>query len=227
MMEVILLERVEKLGQMGDVVTVKDGFARNFLLPKKKALRANAANRKDFETRRVDLEANNLEQKSEAEAIAEKMEGIYCALIRQASEGGQLYGSVSARDIAESATEAGFAINRNQVQLDRAIKMLGIHPVRVQLHAEVSVSININAARTAEEAESQKEAAEKGESTEVTAEAVEEVAEVQVEDIFEDGAQADAEAALSEDEEVAADEAPAEEAPAEEAPAEENEEDNA
>jgi len=199
MMEIILLERVEKLGQMGDVVTVKDGFARNYLLPKKKALRASASNRKDFETRRVDLEAQNLTQKSEAEAVAEKMDGVYCSLIRQASEGGQLYGSVSARDIADAATEAGYSITRNQVNLDRAIKMLGIHPIRVQLHAEVSVTININTARTADEAETQQAAAEKGETANVTAQAVADAAEIDVEEIFEDGAQADAEAALQGD----------------------------
>ena len=213
MMEIILLERVEKLGQMGDVVTVKDGFARNYLLPQKKALRANESNRKDFETKRVDLEAQNLTQKTEAEAVAEKMDGVYCSLIRQASEGGQLYGSVSARDIAEAATAAGFAITRNQVQLDRAIKMLGTHPIRVQLHAEVSVMININTARTEEEAETQQAADEKGETTDVAAATADDVAEVQVEEIFEDGAVADAEAALQDDdaaEEVA--EAPAEEA---------------
>jgi large subunit ribosomal protein L9 len=212
MMEIILLERVEKLGQMGDVVTVKDGFARNYLLPQKKALRANESNRKDFETKRVDLEAQNLTLKKEAEAVAEKMDGVYCSLIRQASEGGQLYGSVSARDIAEAATAAGFAITRNQVQLDRAIKMLGTHPIRVQLHAEVSVTININAARTEDEADTQQAADEKGETADVAAAAADDVAEVQVEEIFEDGAVADAEAALQDDdavEEVA--EAPAEE----------------
>ena len=212
MMEIILLERVEKLGQMGDVVTVKDGFARNYLLPQKKALRANESNRKDFETKRVDLEAQNLTLKKEAEAVAEKMDGDYCSLIRQAGEGGQLYGSVSARDIAEAATAAGFAITRNQVQLDRAIKMLGTHPIRVQLHAEVSVTININAARTEDEADTQQAADEKGETADVAAAAADDVAEVQVEEIFEDGAVADAEAALQDDdavEEVA--EAPAEE----------------
>jgi len=197
---------------MGDVVTVKDGFARNYLLPQKKALRANESNRKDFETKRVDLEAQNLTLKKEAEAVAEKMDGVYCSLIRQASEGGQLYGSVSARDIAEAATAAGFAITRNQVQLDRAIKMLGTHPIRVQLHAEVSVTININAARTEDEADTQQAADEKGETADVAAAAADDVAEVQVEEIFEDGAVADAEAALQDDdavEEVA--EAPAEE----------------
>ena len=212
MMEIILLERVEKLGQMGDIVTVKDGFARNYLLPQKKALRANESNRKSFETKRVDLEAQNLTLKKEAEAVAEKMDGVYCSLIRQASEGGQLYGSVSARDIAEAATAAGFAITRNQVQLDRAIKMLGTHPIRVQLHAEVSVTININAARTEDEADTQQAADEKGETADVAAAAADDVAEVQVEEIFEDGAVADAEAALQDDdavEEVA--EAPAEE----------------
>jgi large subunit ribosomal protein L9 len=212
MMEIILLERVEKLGQMGDVVTVKDGFARNYLLPQKKALRASEANRKDFETRRVDLEARNLEQKTEASSVGDKMDDIYCSLIRQASESGQLYGSVSARDIAESATAAGFAITRNQVNLDRAIKMLGVHPIRIQLHAEVVVTINVNVARTEEEGEAQQAAAEKGEEAEVVAEAAEEVAEVQVEEIFEDGAQADAEADLQDGDtaEEAADEAPAE-----------------
>jgi len=154
-MEVILLERVEKLGQMGDVVTVKDGFARNFLLPMKKALRATAGNRETFEADRAQLEADNLERKTEAEAVAKAMADVKVVLIRAAGESGQLYGSVSSRDIAEAVTEAGVGISRNQVVLDRAIKTLGLHDVVIRLHPEVSETVVVNIARSADEAETQ------------------------------------------------------------------------
>jgi len=154
-MQVILLERVEKLGQMGEVVKVKDGFARNFLLPKKKALRATKANRDYFETQKAQLEARNLERKSEAQKVAEKLEGQTFVLIRQAGDRGQLYGSVSPRDIAGVITAGGFSIERTQVPLDRAIKEIGLIPVTVVLHPEVRVKVTVNVARTEEEAERQ------------------------------------------------------------------------
>lgn len=154
-MQVILLERVEKLGQIGDEVSVKDGFARNFLLPRKKALRANAANRKIFEAQRADIEARNLEARKEAEQVAEKLDGTSYVLIRQASDMGQLYGSVSSRDIAEAAGEEGFHINRTQVVLDKPLKTLGMTELRIILHPEVSVNVTVNIARSVEEAEAQ------------------------------------------------------------------------
>ena len=154
-MEVILLERVENLGQMGDVVKVRPGFARNYLLPQQKALRANDANKAYFESRRADLEAQNLERRSEAEAVAEKLEGRSFVLIRQSSETGILYGSVSTRDIAEAASEDGVQISRSQVRLDKPLKTLGITSVRVKLHAEVFVTISVNIARSEDEAERQ------------------------------------------------------------------------
>ena len=154
-MEVILLERIEKLGQMGEVVNVKPGFARNYLLPQGKALRATKKNLGRFETERVQLEAANLDRRGEAESAAEKIADFTCVLLRQASDGAQLYGSVAARDIADAATESGVTITRQQVQLDRPIKTLGIHPIRVVLHPEVIVGIKVNDARTAEEAEAQ------------------------------------------------------------------------
>jgi large subunit ribosomal protein L9 len=201
-MQVILLERIEKLGQMGDTVNVKNGFARNYLLPRKKALRATEANRAQFQTRRVDLEAHNLKARDEAQAVADKMDGLSCTLIRQASESGQLYGSVTSRDIAESATAGGFKVERSQVILDRAIKTLGIHAVRTQLHPEVSVTVNVNVARSEEEAEMQK-AAEHGDAPVLggAPEALSEDAaadDVQVEAFFENEAQADADAQLHE-----------------------------
>ncbi len=210
-MEVILLERVEKLGQMGDVVKVKDGYARNFLLPRKKALRANADNLAMFESQKVDLEARNLTARTEAEGVAAKMDGIYCTLLRQASEGGQLFGSVTARDIAESATEGGFAVNKNQVVLGHPIKTLGVHDVKITLHPEVSVTVKVNAARSEAEAEQQQAASERGE--EVTAEGVEAATEeVHVEEFFEEEALAEAEAEI---EEATAEEQAEEEAAAE------------
>ncbi|MCI4660983.1 MAG: 50S ribosomal protein L9 [Neomegalonema sp.] len=154
-MQIVLLERVEKLGQMGDVVTVKDGYARNFLLPQGKALRATEGNLKRFEEQRAQLEARNLEQRKEAEAVGEKLEGQSFVLLRSASEAGNLYGSVTTRDIADAATENGFTIGREQVILDKPVKELGLHPIRIKLHAEVDATIKINVARTAEEAEIQ------------------------------------------------------------------------
>ncbi|MEQ8248437.1 MAG: 50S ribosomal protein L9 [Alphaproteobacteria bacterium] len=154
-MEVILLERVEKLGQMGDVVRVKPGFARNYLLPKNKALRSTAENRKLFEAQKAQLETNNLEQKKEAEAVAAKMDGLSVVILRQASESGQLYGSVNSRDIAQAVTEAGFTLDRHQVQLQATIKHLGLSAAPIRLHPEVSVEVTINVARSADEATAQ------------------------------------------------------------------------
>ena len=154
-MQVILLERIEKLGQMGDVVDVKAGYARNFLLPQNKALRATEENIRTFESRRVLLEADNIARREEAETIGTRFEGLTVVLTRQASESAQLYGSVTKRDIAEAVGEAGFAILRNQVALDRPIKTVGLHPIRVLLHPEVAVTITANVARTEEEAEAQ------------------------------------------------------------------------
>jgi large subunit ribosomal protein L9 len=152
-MEVILLERVAKLGQMGEVVRVKDGFARNFLLPKGKALRATKDNRARFETMKVELEARNLEQKSEAEKVAKKLDGQNFSVLRQAAEGGQLYGSVSPRDLAALVAERGFAVTRAQIALNTPIKTIGLHKVPVTLHPEVEATINVAVARNADEAE--------------------------------------------------------------------------
>lgn len=154
-MNVILLERVEKLGQMGDVVSVKPGYARNFLIPQKKALRATNANKAVFEERRVQLEADNLTRKTEAEAVGEKLNGVDVMLIRQAGEAGQLYGSVSARDVATGLEEAGFTVGRNQVDLDKPIKTIGLFDVTVKLHPEVSVTVTANVARSQDEGETQ------------------------------------------------------------------------
>ena len=150
-----LLERIAKLGQMGDVVRVRDGYARNYLLPQGKALRANEANRQRFEREKVQLEARNLEARREAEAVAEKLGGQTFVVIRQAGETGQLYGSVATRDVAETADEAGFTIERRQVRLDRAIKTIGMHEVMITLHPEVEVPITMNVARSTDEAERQ------------------------------------------------------------------------
>ena len=154
-MEVILLERVEKLGQMGDVVKVRAGFARNFLLPRKKALRANDENKKVFEAQRADLEVRNLERRKDAEGAAKKLDGRSFVIIRQASEAGLLYGSVSTRDIADAAAAEGVKVDRVQVRLDKPLKSLGVSKVRVMLHPEVSATIEINIARSADEAERQ------------------------------------------------------------------------
>ncbi len=157
-MDVILLQRIEKLGQMGDVVKVKPGFARNYLLPQRKALRATDANRARFETQRAQLEATNLVRRQEAEKISGKVEGLTVVVIRQAGETGQLYGSVSARDVAEAVTGKGVNIERHQVLMDRPIKLLGLHPVRIALHPEVIVGITANVAKSPEEAEVQQKA---------------------------------------------------------------------
>ena len=154
-MQVILLERIHKLGQMGDVVSVKPGYARNFLLPQKKALRSNKDNLAQFQVQRVHLEARNLELKKEAEAVQAKLDGQTFVVIRQAGDTGQLYGSVSTRDIAEAVTKGGFSTDRSQVLLDKPIKMLGLHPVRVSLHPEVSAKVTMNVARSNDEAERQ------------------------------------------------------------------------
>jgi large subunit ribosomal protein L9 len=182
-MHVILLERVEKLGQMGDEVRVKDGFARNFLLPKKKALRATKANREYFQAQKAKLEAHNLERKKEADAIAKKLNGKSFLLIRQAGDRGQLYGSVSPRDVAVAIEAGGFKVDRHQVQISQAIKTIGLFTLPVVLHPEVKVSITINVARSEDEAERQA----RGEN--VLAERTEqEEAVVNAEALFEEGA---------------------------------------
>lgn len=186
-MEVILLQRVGKLGQMGETVRVKDGFARNFLLPKKKALRATKANRDYFQTQKAQLEARNLERRSEAQKVAEKLEGKTFMLLRQAGDRGQLYGSVSPRDISDAISTGGFSISRTQVPLDHAIKSIGLHPIGVVLHPEVRVKVTINVARTEDEAERQARGedvlAERTAEEEAAAEAV-----VNAEALFEEGA---------------------------------------
>jgi large subunit ribosomal protein L9 len=154
-MQVVLLERMDKLGQMGDVVTVKDGYARNYLVPQGKALRATKSNLADFERRRVQLEAVDLERKTEARKLAGQIDRRSVVIIRQAGEGGQLYGSVNPRDVAAAFTEDGVTMERNQVQLPAALKTLGIHQVRVRLHPEVDVFVTVNVARSPEEAEIQ------------------------------------------------------------------------
>ena len=154
-MEIILLERIEKLGQMGDVVRVKPGYARNYLLPQHKALRTSRENLARFETSRAQLEVDNLERRSEAEVMASRIEGLTVPIIRAASESGQLYGSVTARDVTEAVNAEGVMIQRRQVILDRALKTLGLEKVRVQLHPEVSVTVVINIARTSDEANRQ------------------------------------------------------------------------
>ena len=193
-MQVILLERVAKLGQMGDVVDVKSGFARNYLLPQGKALTASERNIADFETRKAQLEAHNLETRKEAEALAEKLDGEQFVLIRQASDSGALYGSVSTRDAADTASEAGFSLDRKQVALTRPIKELGLHDVTVTLHPEVTVTIQLNVARSQEEAELQKS----GRSIQDAAAEAEQAADYEIAELFEDIG-----AAASDDEELA------------------------
>lgn len=205
-MDIVLLERVEKLGQMGEVVSVKDGYARNFLLPKRKALRATKANLARFEAERAQLEARNLELKKEAEAVAAKLDGQTFIAIRSASDAGSLYGSVNSRDIAELSTAGGFSIARNQIVLDKPVKELGLHDVRVILHPEVDVTITINVARSADEAELQAQ----GKS----------IAEVRAE---EEAAEAFDVAELFEDEEAAGDLLEGGDEPIEDAPAEDDE----
>lgn len=154
-MKVILLERLEGRGALGDVITVKDGFARNYLLPRSKALRANAANLKIFEGQRAEIEARNAKAKQSAETAGEKLDGTSYVMIRQAGESGQLYGSVSGRDVADMVNAEGGKIDRSMVILDKPIKTLGVHPVKVKLHAEVTVTVNINIARSQDEADRQ------------------------------------------------------------------------
>ena len=181
-MQVILLQRVAKLGQMGEVVNVKDGYARNYLLPQGKALRANDANIKSFEAKKAQLEAQNLETKKEAEAVAAKLDGQTFVIIRSASDAGALYGSVTTRDAAEAATESGFTVHRNQVVLDRPIKDLGLHTVTVVLHPEVTVKVSLNVARSAEEAELQAS----GKSIQELAAEAEAAADFEIAELFDD-----------------------------------------
>jgi len=180
--ELILLQRVEKLGQMGELVKVKPGFARNFLLPQKKAIRASKDNLAKFEAQRAQLEAQNLKRRDEAERVAERVGGLVVMVIRQAGESGSLYGSVSSRDIADACTEAGLTINRQQVVLEHPIKTLGLTPVRVVLHPEVILPVTVNVARSPEEAEKQA----RGET--VTGEATDADAEVAMDELLEPGA---------------------------------------
>ncbi|PTV97185.1 LSU ribosomal protein L9P [Rhodobacter aestuarii] len=181
-MQVILLERVAKLGQMGDVVKVRDGYARNFLLPQGKALRANEANIKSFEERKAQLEARNLETKAEAQALAEKLDGQQFIVIRSASDAGALYGSVTTRDAAEAATTGGFSIDKRQVVLKAPIKDLGLHDVHVVLHPEVEATIVINVARSMEEAEIQAS----GKSIQELAAEAEAAAEFEIAELFDE-----------------------------------------
>ncbi|MBL4917607.1 50S ribosomal protein L9 [Szabonella alba] len=181
-MQVILLQRVAKLGQMGEVVNVKDGYARNFLLPQGKALRANDTNIKSFESRKAHLEAENLETRKEAETVGAKLDGQSFVIIRSASDSGALYGSVTTRDAADVATEAGFTVNRGQIVLDKPIKDLGLHVVTVVLHPEVSVKITLNVARSNEEAELQAS----GKSIQELAAEAEAEAEFEISELFDE-----------------------------------------
>ena len=201
-MQVILLERVAKLGQMGDVVDVKPGYARNFLLPQGKALSASDANIASFEAQKAQLEARNLETKKEAEALAEKLDGQQFIVIRSASDAGALYGSVTPRDAADAATEAGFTVDKKQVVLVAPIKELGLHSVAVRLHPEVEVEIKMNVARSEEEAELQAS----GKSIQELAAEEEAAAEFEIAELFDDIG-----SAASDDDELVAEEAPAEE----------------
>lgn len=215
-MQVVLLERIARLGQMGDVVNVKDGFARNFLLPQGKALRANERNLKIFESQKTQIEAKNLELEKEASAVSEKLEGQTFVLIRQAGESGHLYGSVSSRDIAEAATDGGFTLARNQVELHKPIKSTGLHDVLIRLHADVSTNITVNVARTEDEAELQ------AKGIDVNAEMTDDEQDVlaMAEEVFESEELAQEAASELSDEEPsdnAEEEAPAEEAASDEA----------
>ena len=213
-MQVILLERVEKLGQMGDEVVVKNGYARNFLLPQKKALRATDANRELFKTQKKEIEARNLEAKKEAEAVAKKLDGKQVVLVRQAGEAGQLYGSVASRDIVLVLSDDDVNIQRGQIRLNTPIKEIGIYDVQVSLHAEVTATIKVNVARSEDEAESQlaASAADSFESEELAEAAVTEVTEA---DAAEEATDKVVEAAAEEAAEEAADDAAADEGDAE------------
>ena len=197
-MEIILMQRVEKLGQMGDVVNVKPGYARNYLLPQNIAIRANKENLARFEAEKAQLEAANLERKTEAQAVAEKMDGVTVTIIRAASDGGQLYGSVTSRDIAEAVTNAGFTVSRTQVLMEKPVKTLGIFDYRVRLHPEVDVTVSINVAQSEEEAEAQAERVARGEAAVLTAAELDaqiaaEVAKEQADAIAEAAAEVEAE----------------------------------
>ncbi len=181
-MQVILLERVAKLGQMGEVVNVRDGYARNFLLPQGKALRASEANIKRFEVEKAQLETRNLETKQEASALAEKLDGQVFVIIRSASDSGALYGSVTPRDAAEAATAAGFTVDKRQVSVERPIKELGLHTMTVTLHPEVAVEIQLNVARSTDEAELQAS----GKSIRELAAEAEAAAEFEIAELFDD-----------------------------------------
>ncbi|MGC6530078.1 MAG: 50S ribosomal protein L9 [Candidatus Puniceispirillaceae bacterium] len=207
-MQIILLERVEKLGQMGDVVTVKPGYARNFLLPRGKALRANKANLEKFESEKAELVARNDKAKGEAMTLAASLDGVAVSIVRAASEMGQLFGSVNARDISAALVEAGHNVDRRQIVMDKAIKTLGLIDMRVNLHAEVSVNITLNIARSLEEAETQLASGKAVIASELL-------------DEEDDAPQAEAVAEEAPAEEEAAEEAAAEEAAAEEEAAEE------
>lgn len=204
-MEIILLERVAKLGQMGEVVNVKEGYARNFLLPQGKALRANASNLARFEAEKAQMEARNLESKKEAEALSEKLDGQQFVVIRSASDAGALYGSVTTRDAAEVATAEGFSVDKRQVILQGAVKELGLHDVIVRLHPEVDATITLNVARSAEEAELQAS----GKSIQELAAEEEAAAEFEIEQLFDDigAAQMDDEDLVPSDDAPNADEA--------------------
>ncbi len=181
-MQVILLQRVAKLGQMGEVVSVKDGYARNYLLPQGKALRANAGNIQSFEAKKIQLEVTNLETRKESEVVGAKLDGQVFVVIRSASDAGALYGSVTTRDAAEAAIEAGFTVNRGQIVLDRPIKELGIHTVTVVLHPEVSVKVKLNVARSVEEATLQAS----GKSIQDLAAEAEAAADFEIAELFDD-----------------------------------------
>lgn len=185
-MQVILLERIGRLGQMGDVVRVKNGYARNFLLPQGKALRATKDNQVEFEKRRVQLEARNLELKAEAQQVAEKLDGQSFVVIRTAGDTGQLYGSVSARDLSEAISAGGFSVDRRQVILDKPVKTLGLHEIRVQLHPEVEVKVTLNVARSEDEATRQA----RGEDVTVIKDEALEIETFNPDALFEEGAQA-------------------------------------
>lgn len=209
-MQVVLLERIAKLGQMGDVVTVKDGYARNFLLPQGKALRANKSNLERFEQDRAQLEARNLERKQDAEAVHAKLDGQSFVVIRSSGHTGQLYGSVTPRDIADLLSAGGFDTARNQVVLSQPIKNLGLHTVAVNLHPEVTSSVIVNVARTEDEAERQ------AAGEDVTGEQQDEDEAMDLDAVFEEGVSADISEDEAEETVEAAEEAPVEEAPAEE-----------
>ncbi len=199
-MDVILLERIAKLGQMGDTVTVKDGYARNYLLPQGKALRANEANLAHFETQRAQLEARNLERKKEAEQVAEKLSGNTYVAVRSAGETGQLYGSVAARDIVSTLEENGFTIGRSQVELHAPIKIIGLHTVLIILHPEVEAEITMNVARSEDEAVRQAAGEDLTSRDAFEDEEVSEEDELNIEDIFENPEDVDLDEGTAEEE---------------------------